>query len=309
MLDKPLVTGFKIATLTKIATSVAVLVFVSTLSFSYFFPQLDFRLSLLITGLIFLGMPHGAMDVYILSQQLKSKKQMLLALAVYICTTLPILILWPLYPSACFLFFLSYSLVHFADSDMQDRISSKKLRIIEFLARVNLPFCLPFIFHQNETLELVKWIHPNVDLLAAKNVFLVLGYFSLSFVVVHTCLGVLRLVRNFKDADVAFFEPVVICALFIFINPLYALGIYFCFIHSIKHVVNVLYKVKVQFPLKILPYWLVPLAGLPILFFIYSNNVELLGQRIFQYIFIILSSLALPHALLIRYAKSKFIIN
>ena len=309
LLDKPLTSGITKTIWTKVATLVVTLVFVSTLSFSYFLPELDFRLSLLLTGLIFLGMPHGAMDVYILCQLLKSKNRLLLGIVTYVGISLPILFLWPLYPTACFLFFLSYSLVHFADSDMQDRTSSVKLKAIEFMARLNLPFCLPYIFHREQTLKLVQWIHPDVNLLAAENIFLVLGTLSLSLVAIHTSLGFMRLARNLKDADIAFIEPLVISVLFILINPLYAFGIYFCFIHSVKHLVNVLLRIKINSPLTVLPYWLVPLMGLPILFFIFSKNQEVLQQKVFQYIIIVLSSLALPHAFLIRYGKSRLMIN
>jgi Brp/Blh family beta-carotene 15,15'-monooxygenase len=261
------------------------------------------------TGLVFLGMPHGALDVYILREILETKRHVLIGLFIYIGFSLPILFFWPVYPTACFLFFLSYSLLHFADSDMQDSTFSLKLKAIEFLARVSLPFCLPFMFHQIETLELVKWIHPEVQLMQMKSVFFVFGSFSLVFVFLHTFLGLFRLFKNLKEADITFLEPLVISILFISMNPLYAFGIYFCFIHSIKHVVNVLFSVKIPSPFTILPYWLVPLAGLPILFYLYSMDQEILGQKIFQYIIIILSSLALPHAVLIRYGKSKLMIK
>jgi Brp/Blh family beta-carotene 15,15'-monooxygenase len=309
LLGKPFFGTFKIAIWTKVATTVAILVFASTLSLSYFFPTLDFRLTLLITGLVFLGMPHGALDVYILREILQTKNQVLIGLLIYIGFSIPILFFWPAYPTVCFLFFMSYSLLHFADSDMQDSNSSPKLKTIEFLARVSLPFCLPFMFHQHETLKLVNWIHPEVHLNQIKSIFLFFGSVSLIFVVLHTGLGLLRLFKNLKDADISFFEPLVISVLFISINPLYAFGIYFCFIHSIKHVVNVLLTVKIPSPLTILPYWLVPLAGLPFLFYLYSMNQEILSQKIFQYIIIVLSSLALPHAVLIRYGKSKLLIK
>ena len=301
--------SFKMAIWTKIATSVAVLVFATTLSLSYFFSALDFRLTLLITGLVFLGMPHGALDVYILKQLLQTKKALLVGLLIYIGFSLPILFVWPLYPTACFLFFMTYSLLHFTDSDMQDSTSPLKLKVIEFLARVSLPFSLPFMFHESETLKLVSWIHPDVNLVQVKGTFVVLGSVSLVFVGVHTILGFIRFFKNLKEADITFFEPLVVSFLFISINPLYAFGIYFCFIHSIKHVVNVLLTVKIPSPATILPYWLVPLAGIPILFYLNSLNQEVLGQRVFQYIIIVLSSLALPHAILIRYGKSKHIIK
>lgn len=295
--------------LARIAIIVAVLVFISTLSFSYFFPELDFRITLLVTGLVFFGMPHGAMDIYILSQLLRSRKHLVLGLIAYISVGLPILFLWPFYPTFCFIFFLFYSLIHFADSDMQDRIFSTRQNIIEFLSRLNLPFCLPFIFYRNETVGLVKSIHPEVNILVIESVFLILGFTSLFFVILHTASGLWRLLKNFHEADISFIEPLVITLLFIFVQPLYAFGIYFCFIHSIKHMINIFHKVNIHLPLMILPYWLIPLIGLPILIFFHSENTVLLGSKMFQYIFLVLSSIALPHALLIRFAKSKFMIN
>ena len=309
LLVNSLFDSYKIAIWTKIATSVAVLVFATTISLSFFFPALDFRLNLLITGLVFLGMPHGALDVYLLRQMLQTKQRVLIGLLIYIGFSLPILFVWPLYPTACFLFFMTYSLLHFTDSDMQDSNSPFKLKVIEFLARVSLPFCLPFMFHESETLKLVSWIHPDVNLMKVKGVFVFLGSLSLVFVLIHTVLGFIRFFKNFKEADITFFEPLVVAILFIFINPLYAFGIYFCFIHSIKHVVNVLMSVKIPSPVTILPYWLVPLAGIPILFYLNSLNQEILGQRVFQYIIVVLSSLALPHSVLIRYGKSKLMIK
>ncbi len=192
---------------------------------------------------------------------------------------------------------------------MQDSASSVKIKVIEFLARVSLPFCLPMMFHEKETLQIVKWIQPEVNLTQLKSIFLVLGSISLFFVVIHTFLGLLRFFKNLKEADITFFEPLLISTLFILINPLFAFGIYFCFIHSVKHVVNVLLTVKIPSPLTILPYWLIPLSGLPVLFYLHSVNQEILSQRIFQYIIIVLSSLALPHALLIRFGKSKRLIK
>jgi Brp/Blh family beta-carotene 15,15'-monooxygenase len=301
--------SFKLALWTKIATFVAILVFSLNLSLSYYFPALDFRLTLLITGLIFLGMPHGALDVYLLMEILQTKRRVLLGVLVYIGFSIPMLIMWPLFPTGTFLFFISYSLIHFADSDMQDSSSPTKVRIIEFLARLSLPFSLPYMFHQSETLELVKWIHPEVNLLQVRSVLFLLGLVSLGFVIAHTILGLIRLFKNFKEADISFFEPLVISILFISINPLYAFGIYFCFIHSIKHLVNVLLTVRIPSVMTILPYWLVPLGGIPILFYLHSVDQEILSQKIFQYIIIVLSSLALPHAVLVRYVKSKLMIK
>ena len=101
-----------------------------------------------------------------------------------------------------------------------------------------------------------------------------------------------------------FLEPLVLCVLFIFTPPLYSLAIYFCFVHSIKHLVNIFSNVPIRTMTTVLPFWLIPLLGMPILFYMYSDNIEKLEMGLFQYALILLSAIALPHAVLVRYAKS-----
>lgn len=291
---------------TKIAISIAVLVISSVLGISYYLPELDFRLVLLLTGLIFVGMPHGAMDIFLLYKTIGTGKYLLLSLLIYTGLALPILFLWPIFPTACFLFFLVYSLIHFTDSDMQN---SGPLKVLEFFARVSLPFSLPYIFHHAETLKLVSWIHPNIDLSSFDTIISSFGYLGLVLVGLFTLIGAKKFFLRFPDEDMGFLEPLVLSVLFVFISPLYALAIYFCFIHSIKHLINVIARIEIKSIVTILPYWLIPLLGLPVIATIYAQNFAKLEASLFQYSLIVLSALALPHALLVRHAKSKGLLN
>jgi Brp/Blh family beta-carotene 15,15'-monooxygenase len=106
-----------------------------------------------------------------------------------------------------------------------------------------------------------------------------------------------------------FLEPLVLCVLFALMPPLYSLAIYFCFVHSVKHLVNIFTNVEIR-PLRIvIPFWLVPLIGLPFSFFAYSRNVVRLEQSLFQYSIMLLSAIALPHAILVRYVKATRLIH
>jgi Brp/Blh family beta-carotene 15,15'-monooxygenase len=107
-----------------------------------FLPELDFRLSLLLIGLIFIGMPHGAMDIFLLSKSFGQGTKLFVALAAYVLVAAPIVLLWPIFPTTCFIFFVTYSLFHFADSDIQ---TTGPGRLMEMATRLPLPFCLPYI--------------------------------------------------------------------------------------------------------------------------------------------------------------------
>lgn len=290
---------------TRAVVFTAALVILSVLGISYYLPQLNFSLALLIIGLIFVGMPHGAMDIFLLLKTLGRGQTLLAGLIVYIAVGLPLLLLWPHFPSACFLFFIVYSLFHFADSDIQDNSSS---RWFELLARAPLPFCVPYIFHKEETLLLVRWIHPGIDTSGVDGLIIGLGYLGLGLVGIHTVKGAIQFVSRFPHQSMNFLEPLVLSVLFIVMKPLYSLAIYFCFIHSVKHLVNVFAHIEIRSLAALIPFWLVPLIGLPLVAAFYLNDIAHLESGLFQYSLILLSSIALPHAILVRYGKSKGLI-
>ncbi len=313
MLIKPLVKGFKVDLWTKIAVFTAIFVYLSVISLTLVFPELDFRLILLIVGLVFLGMPHGAMDIYLASQIIKSKLQLINFVLIYIALSFLVLASWSFSATFSFIVFICYSMFHFADSDIQKDIFKNRLNFLEFSARLPLPFCLPLIFNTEETLRLIEYIHPQINLTSYLLFFQVFGYLGIILTVIYVTISFVNLFRNFKDNDLTFLEPAVLCVLFTQISPLYALGIYFCFIHAIKHIINILKKIEIKSAASILPYWIIPLLGLPVLFWIYIKTENYSSMKfqadIFQYIIITLSALAFPHAVLIRYCKNLKIID
>ena len=133
----------------------AVMIFVSVLLSSAYFPELNLNLVLFLIGLTFLGIPHGALDIFLMIRTLSKKYYIALGIAAYLVLSIPLVVLWPIYPTACFVFFLTYSLIHFADSDTQ---SQHRMRFFEFAVRLPLPFFLPFAFHKEETLKLLQLI-------------------------------------------------------------------------------------------------------------------------------------------------------
>jgi Brp/Blh family beta-carotene 15,15'-monooxygenase len=283
------------------AVSAAALIIGTVAASSAFFPELNVNLVIFIVGLVFVGIPHGALDIFLLLKTLGRGSKLFYGILIYLALAAPMILLWPIYPSACFLFFIVYSLFHFADSDAQGKESG---RFLELAARIPLPFCVPYVFHKEETLRLVQWVHSGIDLTAADPLIWAGCYVGAGLVAVNAIRGGRRFISNFPNQSMTFLEPLILFLLFAVMPPLYSLATYFCFVHSVKHLVNIFANVEIRRLSTVLPFWLVPLVGLPFLFFTYFNDVARLEQGLFQYSIILLSAVALPHAILVRYVKS-----
>ena len=89
-----------------------------------------------------------------------------------------------------------------------------------------------------------------------------------------------------------------------FLTPILAFTVYFCFLHSIRHSITLIFELDKSFKLglkkfvnKAIPLTLV--TGIIFLFAIYFlNNFYNLDEAIYKVIFIGLASLTFPHILL-----------
>ena len=77
----------------------------------------SFQLSLLIFGLLVVGIPHGALDH--LTGFISNKKKISLKfIMIYLALMVPIFLLWYWFPVLGLIFFLIYSSWHFGQTDM-----------------------------------------------------------------------------------------------------------------------------------------------------------------------------------------------
>tara|TARA_B100000073_G_scaffold295677_1_gene260063 strand:- start:182 stop:493 length:312 start_codon:yes stop_codon:yes gene_type:complete len=90
----------------------------------------------------------------------------------------------------------------------------------------------------------------------------------------------------------------------IFLNPLLAFTIYFCFLHSIRHSIKLVfelnknvYKGLILFFKKAIPLTFLTVIIFLIVLYVLQNNFEF-NQSINQVIFVGLASLTFPHILL-----------
>ena len=265
--------------------------------------------------IITFGISHGALD------NLKGKKlinyfgykNIIIFYLSYILISLFVILLWITFPTLILSIFLLVACYHFGKEDtaflLEKDKFSKSIGINDFIyfSKGLLIIVAPLYFHNEETLSIFK-------LLGADSLFLIKFQNDLMWEY-HKILGWISFIGyivfmhiNLKDggyeASHCFdFIPIVI--LNAVLTPLLAFTVYFCFIHSFKHSVSLIYLLDnknfkngvKKFLKKALPLTLIT-AILFILSVYILTNYYVLDDAIMKVIFIGLASLTFPHILL-----------
>ena len=295
--------GFDFRLFTWVAVTAAALVFFFLISISLLLPGLSPYLAILLTGIVFLGFPHGALDIFLLRSFRYRDVTPLGALSIYVLAVFLMIGAWLVFPKMSFVLFILYSCFHFSQSDIDWKTNEKNFKSLDFFARFLIPFFIPFGIQSDRSLALAKMINPAIELQAYTGLFFGLAVLGIALSVVIIFRGVYRRIALKKEWETQSLEPFVISALFVFMDPLYALGIYFCFIHSVKHIVNFLNSpVNINFP-ALIPFWLIPIFAVIGFCYYYDPASIKIEDSLFKWSIIILSSVALPHTLLIHLSK------
>jgi beta-carotene 15,15'-dioxygenase len=265
--------------------------------------------------IITFGISHGALD------NLKGKKlinyfgykNIIIFYLSYILISLFVILLWIIFPTLTLSVFLLVACYHFGKEDTAFLLEQdgffKSVRVNNFIyfSKGLLIIVTPLYFHNEETLSIFK-------LLGADSLFLTKFQNDLMWEY-HKILGWISFIgyivfmhTNFKDggykaAHCFDFIPIVILnAVF---TPLLAFTVYFCFIHSFKHSVSLIYLLdnkNFKNGVKKFLKKALPLTLITAIFFIVSvfilTNYYVLDDAILKVIFIGLASLTFPHILL-----------
>lgn len=241
------------------------------------------------TILLIGGLPHGALDFFILKNIFKTKI-FISSLIIYLFIAAFFYILFFLFPEIIFLIFLIYSAFHFGDSDFKDESQISKL------GWGSIIICIPLLVDINNA-EWFLNIFLN-NLIALNSSYLI-------------AIIILSSIFCFSSRKNMLLKSLLICVYLItclFSSIFYGFAAYFAGLHSVHHFkewrsninndsmiglvlitgVSVLI-VFFQFRFKVLPY-----PG-----FLVGMNEEILYNVI-----ILLGSLTVPHMILINRAES-----
>ena len=271
----------------------------------------NFTISPLICLLLILsiGVSHGSLDNLKgrkLFQIFEIKNFFIFYLS-YILIALLIIILWIIIPYISLIIFLIMASHHFGKEDTQFLITENSyLYQLLFFLKGSLIVFAPMFFHFDETILIFKLLlienesfYEFLNLIES-NQILLYG------IILSSLSSILLFMKNFElKKFTIFFDYFSILIINYYFSPLVAFTVYFCFLHSIRHGVSLMFEldkndlgnglkvfIKKALPLTILTA-IFCLIGLYIL-----NNTYNFDSSILKIIFIGLASLTFPHILL-----------
>ena len=246
-----------------------------------------------------IGISHGALDHIKGFNLMKIYKvqNKFLFFPIYVIISLLIIILWMLVPLLTLLSFLVVASYHFGKEDCSvGNFIKIRFENLMYFLKGSLVIIAPLAFHTNETLKIFQIL--NVNIISPNENFLY-GLILISLIA--------NIMIIYKSSNSGFFlaDWLTVLSLNIFLSPLVAFTIYFCFLHSVRHSLSLIYEIDKnefkeglnKFIKKALPLTLIT-AILFVLSIYILTNFYVLDDAILKVIFIGLASLTFPHILL-----------
>jgi len=256
-----------------------------------------------------IGVSHGSLD------NIKGRKlfqifginNIFIFYLSYILISLIVIILWVIVPSISLLIFLTVASYHFGKEDTQFLIieNSYQNQLLFFL-KGSLIIFAPMYFHFDETVSIFKLLLINnenfyelLNLIETNNILLY-------FIILSTLSSIILFSKNFElKKFTIFLDYFSILIINYYFSPLVAFTIYFCFLHSIRHIISLISELDnydIINGLKIFTKKALPLTILTTIFcflgLYFLNNTYNFDSSILKVIFIGLASLTFPHILL-----------
>ena len=256
------------------------------------FPGADSRTQLLVSAVVilFLGVPHGALDTLYARPlyRLQSFGAWIVFGAAYVGLAALVVALWAMMPFAFLLGFLLVSAFHFSG----DPAEGTPVVFRALYGGAIIVF--PALRHDGQVTELFSFLAGAET--AAR---LVEALHWIAFAWLFATLWAAA--RQVKKNLVTSLEMVSVAALAIFASPLVAFCVFFCGMHSIRHILRTHdYSEKKSYlqllQLALLPF-LLTLAGASAGWYFLSDAS--FDGRVVQLVFVSLAALTVPHMLLV----------
>ena len=259
--------------------------------------QLNHDLSAIICFFLIatIGISHGALDNQKglnLFKKLEIKNIAFFYLS-YVILAILVISCWLIFSTFTLIIFLLVASFHFGKEDNVFELRKIKLVNLLHLSKGSLIILAPLYFKTKETIEIFTILNVSMGNIDERLIigFMILGIFS-SFIVN----------RDFLYSFLDCFSIILLNYTF---SPLVAFTIYFCFLHSIRHSITLVFELDNKNFLngaKIFFKKALPLTVITAIIFVscfYAiNNYYSLNSSILKVVFIGLASLTFPHILL-----------
>ena len=266
--------------------------------------------------ILVIGVSHGSLDHIKGKRLLKifDIKNIFFFYVSYILLAIFIIIAWVLLPAISLLLFLVVASYHFGKEDTQFlTTNANSINPLLYFFKGSLIILAPMFFHFDETVTIYKFL-----LVEDETFYTILDYIEtnkilLIGIILSTLSSILLFIKEFEIKKfVIFLDYFSIIILNYYLSPLVAFTLYFCFLHSLRHSISLIFEIDnldfnnglIKFLKKALPLTILT-AILCVISLFFLNNIYDLNSSILKVIFIGLASLTFPHILL-EYLLEKY---
>ena len=264
---------------------------------------IDINLIICLFLILIIGISHGSLDNIKGRKLLKifGFKSEYIFYIIYLTISSLIILLWIIFPNTVLLIFLIVACYHFGKEDTVFFIDKEIFfKEILYFFKGSSVIIAPLFFHREETNEIFRTLNFNIfENSLFSDVFLVIILF-LSFISSFFLSNKKDI--NFKILLMTDFLSILIINFFL--SPILAFTLYFCFLHSIRHSITLIFELDKslkngfrKFIKKAIPLTLITGFAFIVAIYLLTNFYEL-NEAIYKVIFIGLASLTFPHILL-----------
>ena len=284
--------------------------------FSIILPVIIFKLNnfnipplICLLLILTIGVSHGSLD------HVKGKKlfnilninKISIFYFLYILIAISVIIIWIIIPFISLMIFLLFASYHFGKEDTQFLINENSyFNQLLFFLKGLLIIVAPIFFHFEETVAIFKLLLVYSEIFYSTLEFIEVIKILPIAIILSSLSSIFLFLRKFEIKKfIVFFDYFSILILNYYLTPLVAFTVYFCFLHSIRHSITLIYEIdKNDFKngLKVFGQKALPLTILTAIFcliglYLLNNNYDF-DSSILKIIFIGLASLTFPHILL-----------
>ena len=284
--------------------------------FSIILPVIIFKLNnfnipplICLLLILTIGVSHGSLD------HVKGKKlfnilninKISIFYFSYILIAISVIIIWIIIPFISLMIFLLVASYHFGKEDTQFLINENSyLNQLLFFLKGLLIIVAPIFFHFEETITIFKLLLVDSEIFYSTLEFIEVNMILPIAIILSSLSSIYLLLRKFEIKKfIVFLDYFSILILNYYLTPLLAFTVYFCFLHSIRHSITLIYEIdKNDFKngLKVFVQKALPLTVLTAIFcliglYLLNNNYDF-NNSVLKIIFIGLASLTFPHILL-----------
>ncbi|MCX2818796.1 Brp/Blh family beta-carotene 15,15'-dioxygenase [Haladaptatus sp. F3-133] len=205
----------------------------------------SYRYAPFLVSIVVFGLPHGAVD-HLVPARLRDEKPDLVSvgrvMAVYTVLVVMYAVVWFVAPGLAFVFFIGLTLYHWGQGDLhaslgflRTNLGSRLGRAVTLVSRGSMPMLVPLLAFPEEYRDVADAVIRVFDPRGAETIafaFEPAFRFSVGVFLVVFVSATVYLSRSSFEAG----ELALLGVYFATVPPILAVGFYFCFWHSTRHI-------------------------------------------------------------------------